>query len=260
MSSHSCPSAVDLSVPQVALFQRVADPTTGAATWAYLEYKAPHTHDVRALALLPARGAGVGEGEGEGEEALLLSGGNDGQLIMYPAERFTKVRVTLAAGVQQGAPQPLIVSKPQLLVQHVLQPYNGVCRQRTGSLPVSYQCSMPQPSMPAQWMRCRLKSAAALRVFHLPQRMYKPVSASPPLLQQVHPTRQSLSPQTPLLQLAPAGGSGRLLQVAGRGASLWQLAEAGQDGEPGEQWRDFTASAATVALLLQLPEYSSTPS
>lgn len=50
----------------------------------------------------------------------------------------------------------------------------------------------------------------------------------------MHPTRQSLSPQTPLLQLAPAGGSGRLLQVAGRGMSLWQLAEAGQGGESGE--------------------------
>lgn len=83
---------------QVALFQRVPDPTSGTTTWAYLEYKAPHTHDVRALAMLPARGAGAGEGEGEGEEALLLSGGNDGQLIMYPAERFTKVGPPPAAG------------------------------------------------------------------------------------------------------------------------------------------------------------------
>jgi U3 small nucleolar RNA-associated protein 4 len=64
---------------RVAQFVRVEAKAgaDGAAQWAYLDSKRPHTHDVRALALV-AR---------EGEEPLLVSAGNDTQLVLYNVPR-----------------------------------------------------------------------------------------------------------------------------------------------------------------------------
>lgn len=88
--------------PRVAVFQRVPDAATGSDRWAYLAHKSPHTHEVRALAAAP-RGADAAE--------LLLSGGVDGQLVLYPALRVLQehpVRLTKApqAPTIQLAPLP----------------------------------------------------------------------------------------------------------------------------------------------------------
>lgn len=75
--------------PRVAVFARVEDSASGTERWAYLAHKAPHTHDVRALTVTP-RGGG---------DELLLSGGADGQLVAYPAQRLLEehpVRLTKA--------------------------------------------------------------------------------------------------------------------------------------------------------------------
>ncbi len=62
----------------------MADPASpGACTWVFRDVKAPHSHDVRALAVLAP--------PGEEEDAVLMSGAADGQLIMYSAPRFLKV-------------------------------------------------------------------------------------------------------------------------------------------------------------------------
>ncbi|GFR42935.1 hypothetical protein Agub_g3833 [Astrephomene gubernaculifera] len=69
---------------QVAQFARVTGGGGGgvfsrAETWTYTHYKRPHTHDVRALGVLPL---------GADRGAVLLSGGVDAQLIAYPAQAF----------------------------------------------------------------------------------------------------------------------------------------------------------------------------
>jgi U3 small nucleolar RNA-associated protein 4 len=62
------------------MYQLVPDKATGVSRWAYLDRKQPHTHDVRALAPLQRPDA----------EPLLLSGGNDGQVVLYSMPRFLK--------------------------------------------------------------------------------------------------------------------------------------------------------------------------
>ncbi|KAG2432290.1 hypothetical protein HYH02_013013 [Chlamydomonas schloesseri] len=84
---------------RVAQFARVAGSAPGQPDgWAYTHYKRPHTHDVRALALLAMPGVGRGEraergergggGSGGNANAVLLSGGVDAQLMAYPAQTF----------------------------------------------------------------------------------------------------------------------------------------------------------------------------
>lgn len=65
---------------QVALYQCVPDKATGAAKWAYLDRKQPHSHDVRALTAL----------QPPDSDPLLLSGGNDGQIMLYNMPNFLK--------------------------------------------------------------------------------------------------------------------------------------------------------------------------
>ncbi len=62
----------------MALFSLQPSKATGVDCWTYLDRKAPHTHDVRALALLERLEAAP----------LLLSAGNDGCVVLYPAGRF----------------------------------------------------------------------------------------------------------------------------------------------------------------------------
>ncbi|KAG2427339.1 hypothetical protein HXX76_012534 [Chlamydomonas incerta] len=86
---------------RVAQFARVAGAAPGQPDgWAYTHYKRPHSHDVRALALLAMPGVGRGERGERGERgggggsaagnanAVLLSGGVDAQLMAYPAQTF----------------------------------------------------------------------------------------------------------------------------------------------------------------------------
>ncbi|KAI8468075.1 MAG: quinon protein alcohol dehydrogenase-like superfamily [Monoraphidium minutum] len=103
--------------PRVAVFRRVDDAASGATRWAYLAHKSPHTHEVRALAAAP-RGGGADE--------LLLSGGADGQLVLYPALRVLQehpVRLTkapqapllqLAPSAPGGAPRLLVAQRRTL--------------------------------------------------------------------------------------------------------------------------------------------------
>lgn len=72
--------------PQVAMFQREFDATTHSSKWVYLHYKQPHTHDVRTLTVL----------QRPDDDPVLISGANDGQLVMYPVPRFLKVRAASA--------------------------------------------------------------------------------------------------------------------------------------------------------------------
>ncbi|WIA12120.1 hypothetical protein OEZ85_012193 [Tetradesmus obliquus] len=70
--------------PRVALFHLVPDKATGAPHWVFLDRKQPHTHDVRSLTPLLRPDS----------DPLLLSGGNDGQLVLYSLERFLKEHPT----------------------------------------------------------------------------------------------------------------------------------------------------------------------
>ncbi|KAF8071219.1 UTP4 [Scenedesmus sp. PABB004] len=87
--------------PRVAVFQLVPDKATGTSAWAYLDRKAPHTHDVRALAVLPRPGGAEG--------GLLISGGNDGALVLYDCERFLKQHPTRQSKTPQ---RPLLALAP----------------------------------------------------------------------------------------------------------------------------------------------------
>ncbi|KAK9825655.1 hypothetical protein WJX81_005809 [Elliptochloris bilobata] len=60
---------------QVALFRRVS---AGSQRWAFLEARRPHTHDVRAAAVVSPPGA----------EPLLVTGGHDAVLIVHSVPRF----------------------------------------------------------------------------------------------------------------------------------------------------------------------------
>lgn len=69
---------------------------TGAepGSWTYIDTKRPHTHDVRMLLLVQRPAA----------SPLLLSGGNDAQLIAYDANAFLKVRALFFALVFHCVP------------------------------------------------------------------------------------------------------------------------------------------------------------
>lgn len=68
----------------MAAFHLVPDKSTGVMNWVYLDRKQPHTHDVRSLAVL----------ERPDYHPLLISGGVDGQLVMYNLDRFLKEHPT----------------------------------------------------------------------------------------------------------------------------------------------------------------------
>lgn len=78
---------------QVAAFQLVASQGDGPAQWVFLSAKRPHTHDVRSLAMVSPK-------EQPGD-ALLVSGGNDAQVVAYPAAKFLKVHPIRVCGDPQ---------------------------------------------------------------------------------------------------------------------------------------------------------------
>ncbi|MEW5313031.1 MAG: hypothetical protein WDW38_004625 [Sanguina aurantia] len=93
---------------QVAEFQRskASGPHAASSEWAYLHHKRPHTHDVRALAVVTLGGQPTRPGKAPRAHAgstpagapparlLLLSGGVDAQLIAYPALTFLQQHPT----------------------------------------------------------------------------------------------------------------------------------------------------------------------
>jgi hypothetical protein len=62
----------------------VPDKATGVPHWVFLDRKQPHSHDVRSLTALLRPDS----------DPLLLSGGNDGQVVLYSLERFLKEHPT----------------------------------------------------------------------------------------------------------------------------------------------------------------------
>lgn len=60
----------------------------GVSEWAYVDCKRPHTHDVRALALVAA----------PDRPTLIISGGNDTLLVACSVDRFVKARYILWKG------------------------------------------------------------------------------------------------------------------------------------------------------------------
>ena len=77
---------------QIAVFEKTldgsgadGDTSSQQHTWQFTGTKRPHTHDVRTLAM-----AAAPSGDGASTTAVLLSGGNDAQLLAYPALTFRK--------------------------------------------------------------------------------------------------------------------------------------------------------------------------
>ena len=67
---------------QVALFSKVSSADgTGPKQWVYTDYKRPHLHDVRSLAIV----------SGRHDVPVLVSGGVDGSLVAYSVNTFLKV-------------------------------------------------------------------------------------------------------------------------------------------------------------------------
>lgn len=79
------------------------DTSTGDTQWKYLDRKQPHSHDVRALATL----------QPSDSEPVLVSGGNDGQIILYSMPNFLKQHPSR----QSKAPQ-----RPILQLSQTVQP------------------------------------------------------------------------------------------------------------------------------------------
>ena len=105
-------SGVDSQVAEFEKLDEVLDKDEGYNKWAYTSSKRPHTHDVRALAMATSP-------NGDG---ILVSAGNDAQLLAYPAETFRKHHPIRVVSVPQrtpistsnaGGPEP-----PVLLVEH----------------------------------------------------------------------------------------------------------------------------------------------
>ena len=102
---------------RIAVFERAADGSGDASAgsetykWTFTGAKRPHTHDVRALAMAAAPPAedksGTAAGKRGGErraKPVLLSGGNDAQLLAYPAEKFRKRHPVRVVSVPQRTP------------------------------------------------------------------------------------------------------------------------------------------------------------
>ena len=98
---------------QIAVFERAADGSGDASAgsetykWTFTGAKRPHTHDVRALAMaaVPPSEDKSGTAAGKhGGGAVLLSGGNDAQLLAYPAEKFRKRHPVRVVSVPQRTP------------------------------------------------------------------------------------------------------------------------------------------------------------
>jgi U3 small nucleolar RNA-associated protein 4 len=98
---------------QIAVFEKLddalGDDAQGMNRWTFTGAKRPHTHDVRALAMAaapPSEGAGSkgGTNGGHGGGAILLSGGNDAQLLAYPAASFRKRHPVRVVSVPQRTP------------------------------------------------------------------------------------------------------------------------------------------------------------
>ena len=91
---------------QVAVFEKLdealgEDAELGVGNrWTFTGAKRPHTHDVRALAMAAAAPS---NGKGGGD-AILLSGGNDTQLLAYPAASFRKRHPVRVVSVPQRTP------------------------------------------------------------------------------------------------------------------------------------------------------------
>jgi U3 small nucleolar RNA-associated protein 4 len=88
---------------QVALYQSVPDKATGVSRWSYLDRKQPHSHDIRALAAL----------QRPDSDPFLISGGNDGQIMLYNMPKFLK---------QHPARQSKAPQKPLLQLSSGVQP------------------------------------------------------------------------------------------------------------------------------------------
>jgi U3 small nucleolar RNA-associated protein 4 len=98
---------------QIAVFEKASiDGASGAYKWTFTGTKRPHTHDVRALAMAAAPPSEQSDKSGKSSVgnaghrggAVLLSGGNDAQLLAYPAEKFRKRHPVRVVSVPQRTP------------------------------------------------------------------------------------------------------------------------------------------------------------
>ncbi|CAL5222772.1 g5185 [Coccomyxa viridis] len=104
--------------PQLALYKRVPGNKGKPERWVHSQSKRPHTHDVRALCVVSV----------PDEDPVLVSGGNDAQLLVHSVPRYTQespVRVSRCpqAAILRcaGAAQPALLLSAQGLDVHVWQ-------------------------------------------------------------------------------------------------------------------------------------------
>ena len=107
-------SGVDSQVAEFEKLDEHLDKEEGYNQWTYTTSKRPHTHDVRALAMLTT-GA-------DDEDGILISGGNDAQLLAYNAGSFRKQHPVRVVSVPQRTPISITSvggpNPPLLLAEH----------------------------------------------------------------------------------------------------------------------------------------------
>jgi len=143
-------SGVDSQVAEFEKLDEHLDKEQGYNQWVYTASKRPHTHDVRALAMAVSP-------SGDG---ILISAGNDAQLLAYPAETFRKHHPIRVVSVPQrtpistssaGGPTP-----PLLLAEH--NQYLDVWRlgESRGRAEQAKEGTMKLAAAPAHLLRAEL--------------------------------------------------------------------------------------------------------
>eukprot|EP00798_Chlamydomonas_sp_ICE-L_P010468 gene10468-8428_t len=129
------PSVALFSVdPSVALFSPVAASPSQPddSTWTYLHYKRPHSHDVRAMAVVTL----------EPGKFILISGGVDSQLIAYPVATFLQFILISGGGDSQLIAYPVATFIQEHPVRLCKAPQMPRCQLSIPSLP-----SLQAPSL-----------------------------------------------------------------------------------------------------------------
>lgn len=106
-------SGVDSQIVEFEKLDAALEKMEGYNQWAFTSSKRPHTHDVKALAIAAPSSS---------DDGILLSAGNDAQLIAYNAESFRKHHPVRVVSVPQRTPISMTSASgpnpPLLLAEH----------------------------------------------------------------------------------------------------------------------------------------------
>ncbi|OUS49586.1 quinon protein alcohol dehydrogenase-like superfamily [Ostreococcus tauri] len=107
-------SGVDSQLAEFEKLDEHLEKEEGYNQWTYTTSKRPHTHDVRALVMAATSSAD--------EDGILISGGNDAQLLAYNAGLFRKQHPVRVVSVPQRTPISITgvggPNPPLLLAEH----------------------------------------------------------------------------------------------------------------------------------------------